>query len=99
MKNNSITLDSAIRRSNKKLITNTLGDELVMMDMESGDYLGINEIGTAIWAKIESAIYVKALVVELLKEYDVEQELCERQTIKYLQEMEQQGLIIVDNKS
>lgn len=95
MKNKTITQNSIIQRSSKELITNTLGNELVMMDMENGDYIGINSAGTAIWAIIEKPISVTELVNELVKNYDVERELCEKQSIHYLQTMWQHGLITV----
>ena len=52
---------------NKKIIQSKIGEEVVMMYMDSGFYFGLNSVASAIWSKLENEITFDDLVEELLK--------------------------------
>jgi DNA-directed RNA polymerase delta subunit len=90
-----LNLNSIIVRNDKNFMISPIGDELVMMNMENGSYIGINEVGTAIWEKLEQPRPVTELINYLLEMYDIEREECEKRTIKYLTDLIHQGMLIV----
>ncbi len=90
-----ITLDTVIVRNDKQFMISPIGDELVMMSMENGNYIGINNVGTAIWAKLENPNSVKELISYLLETYDISKEECEKKTLKYLNDLMQQEMLTI----
>ncbi|SJZ50167.1 PqqD family peptide modification chaperone [Sediminibacterium ginsengisoli] len=83
-----LTLNSVIRRNEKKFLISRVGTETVMMDLESGDYIGLNEVGTDIWEKIPEPKIIGELVDQLIAEYDVKAEQCILNTLNYLTQMQ-----------
>jgi hypothetical protein len=82
-----ISLETTVQRSETSLMSNELGDELVIMDVESGNYIGLNKIGYVIWQLLAGPVQVKDLVKELANKYNVQPVECEADTIAYLEKM------------
>ena len=77
------------------MVYSKLDGEVVMMSVENGEYYGLNEIGSAIWDKIEKEIKVDELVKLLMEEYDVERSECEADTLEFLNEMLVKKLVVI----
>lgn len=81
----------------KKLNVTDLSGEKVMVDFEQGKYFLIKGVGNDIWdmltADDESAVGVKDMIDSLLKEYDVTEEVCEREVLDFLMNLEKLGII------
>jgi hypothetical protein len=95
MSNNGINLNSTIQRNEERFLANSLGDEMVMMDMESGDYLGINSVGVDIWNLLEKPATVNQLLEQMLALYDIDAETCQQEVIKFLTQMQQQQMVTI----
>lgn len=78
---------------NRKIIHSKIGDEVVMMDMDSGFYFGLNTIGSAIWDKLASPITAHELIDLLMKEFSVERIVCESDTHEFLNQLLERGII------
>ena len=68
-----------------------VGDELVMMSVERGNYIGLSEVGARIWQLIEVPRDVDAICAQLMREYDVPPELCRKEVEDFLAELTKQG--------
>lgn len=73
-----------------------VGDELVMMSAEKGNYIGLNEVGTRIWELIETPQDVETVCAQLQAEYDVTPELCRAEVESFLDELMKHGAVAVD---
>jgi hypothetical protein len=73
--------------------------ETVILHFDSGDYFGLNEVGTLVWKTIEQPRSVSDLREAILHEYDVEPEQCERDLLGLLGELHQRGLIEIRNRT
>lgn len=82
-------------RNEEGFLSNKLGDEMVMMNLESGDYLGINEVGFVIWDYLQNPKSVQEIFDYLVSEYEVTSEDCERDTMPYLQQLLLQKVILI----
>ena len=80
---------------NNQTISGRLDDELVMMDIEKGKYFALNPVATRIWDLLEQPLSVEELCGSLLDEYDVEPEKCHSEVVKYLDQMEKLGLVLL----
>ncbi len=70
-----------------------VGDELVMMSAEKGNYIGLSEVGARIWELIDTPKDVDTLCAELQGEYDVEPEVCRNEVETFLNELAAHGAI------
>jgi len=71
--------DQSLHISDDTLITRNTGllaaavqDETVMMDIESGRYYGLDDIGSAIWQRLEAPCRFGTLIDGLVAEYDAD---------------------------
>ncbi|MDA3971869.1 MAG: PqqD family peptide modification chaperone [Desulfobulbaceae bacterium] len=87
-----ISAEQYICRVKGKLSTE-LDGETVILDMESGGYLGLDEVGTCIWNNIAEDISVKKLVEILLAEFDVAEDVCWSDLELFLSDMVENNLI------
>src|SRR3954453_10633167 len=53
-----------------------LAGEAVILDMESGTYFGLNEVGARVWSLIQEPRAVCDIQEVILREYEVEPERC-----------------------
>jgi hypothetical protein len=74
----------------------TVGDELVMMSPERGDYLGLTAVGRRIWELIEEPRDLAEICAQLESEFDVAPETCRAEVETFLAELAAQGAIVVD---
>jgi len=68
-------------------------NEMVMMRLESNGYFGLDDIGRRIWELLGEARSVADICAELRAEYEVDEEDCERDVLRYLQELAEHGLL------
>ncbi|MDB5534454.1 MAG: coenzyme synthesis protein PqqD [Hyphomicrobiales bacterium] len=73
-----------------------VGDELVMMSAESGNYIGLSEVGARIWELINGPRDVDALCSALQAEYSVTPQTCHAEVEAFLKEMVKHGAIALD---
>jgi hypothetical protein len=77
-------------------LTAKVGDELVMMSPEQGNYIGLSEVGARIWELIETPQEVEAVCVRLQDEYEVAPDTCRAEVERFLNELVQHGAVAID---
>ncbi|WP_282154065.1 PqqD family protein [Ruegeria atlantica] len=90
----TITAESVITMG-RTLVTTKVGDETVIFDDESGIYIGLNEVGTAILEELDGPKSVALLVDALMSTYDVDQDTCQKNIISFLDDMLEAKLISI----
>ncbi len=70
-----------------------LSGEKVMIDMETGSTFLIKGIGNDIWDMLEDGIQVQDIKKHLLAEYDVAEDVCEREVLKFLNQLESMHIL------
>lgn len=86
MKKKSITANTVISRT-EEVVASDIDGETVMMSIQNGKYYGLDDIGSRIWELMENPIKVSDLVDTLLARYEVDRESCERDVLKFLNEL------------
>jgi hypothetical protein len=74
-----------------------LSGEAVKLNLNSGMYFGLDEIGARIWAALEEPRSLEYLGEIILRDYQVDRETCERDVMAFLAELQFAGLIEIDN--
>jgi len=76
-----------------------LSGEAVILNLNSGMYFGINEIGASIWAALEEPRTLDYLRETILSAYRVDRGTCDHDVMEFLADMQSAGLIGVDNEA
>ncbi len=92
-----IDLKTIVCKRKQGLLVSELGNELVMMDIDQGNYIGLNETGRAIWELLEEPISVEQLIEKLICSYEIDIDQCTGDTLEYLNKMNEQQLLSISN--
>jgi hypothetical protein len=92
MDSNQITLETIVRRSDA-VISSDLGGDIVMMDIEKGNYYGLENVAARIWALTEEPATVESLCNRLSGEYRVSTEQCREEVLAFLDELINKNII------
>lgn len=88
-----LTPDTLLRRAEPIMHTD-LGEKTVMMDLEKGNYYGLNPVGARIWALLEQPTSIQNVCARLQAEYDVEPDECERTVTAFVQDLLERGVLV-----
>ncbi len=87
-----ITDDVTLIRSSRPAET-TVGTEVVLMTLESGQCFGLGETGSAVWQLLAQPTRLQPIVEALSNTYDAPAPVIERDVRDLLEEMLERGLI------
>lgn len=77
------------------LLATRMGDELVLFNAQQGIYYGSQEVGARIWELIQDEVSVASVCDQIMIEYSIDPETCERDVLEFLQQLEAEGLVRV----
>ena len=77
----------------KHQVSSELDGEAVILNLESGTYFGLDEIGARIWSLLQEPKSIVEIRDTLLDEYEVEADRCEEDLLALLEELKAAGLI------
>ncbi len=78
------------------LVAADLDGEKVMLNIDKGSYYGLNAIGSQIWELLAAPHTIKEIVDMLIKEYTVEETICRRDVLSFVNKLYDRGLIDID---
>lgn len=90
-----ISLASTVVVSPRQVSTE-LGNEVVVLGAEAGQYFGLNEVGARVWALVQKPSQVRAVCEAIVAEYEVTPAQCERDVLALLEDLKAKGLIHVE---
>jgi len=85
--------NTLIARDDSRFISNTVDDELILMNIESGDYIALRTSGQVIWEILAKPITIKKLIASILDEYEVGEAEATADTMDFLKQLLDQGMI------
>jgi hypothetical protein len=89
-----LTLKSRVCRAQSPLTTEVEG-EVVMLDISSGNYFNLDNIGADIWNRISDPIEIDKLCVDLRGQYDADIAVIQRDVLDVLNRMMEARLVTV----
>ena len=87
---------SLVRRSTNQIACDMDG-EVVILDLKSGTYYGLDAVAAKVWDLIEHPVCLGAIREVIMSEYDVDAETCDRDILTFLDQMQAVGLVEVSN--
>ena len=91
---NPISVDSVVS-AGKDLVFSNVADEVVILDLKSGVYHGLESVGARAWELMSEPTAVRDVRDRLLEEYDVEPAQCESDLLRLVEELKSHGLLDV----
>ena len=81
-----MNLDTRLEASSS-VVTREIGGEMVLMDLESGNYFGLNSIGGQVWQALEEGKTIKELCDQIEQEFDVPPEQIQQDVLSLAEEL------------
>jgi coenzyme PQQ synthesis protein D (PqqD) len=72
---------------------NRVGDEVVLLDLDSGTYFGLDSVGGRMWDLLSGSATIGEAIETMLDEYEIDREVLERDVLRLVSELEEKGLI------
>ncbi len=82
-----------------EVISQEVSGETVLLDLESENYFGLDEVGTRIWQLIKETNDLQSIYKTLLTEYDVSEERLQQDLDTLLAEITGLGLVTLEQRS
>lgn len=80
-----MTLSATTKISRNPLVLSTsLGDEYVMMDIDSGNYFSLAAVSARIWDLLENSQTMAQLQAALIAEYEVDAAICQAELTDFI---------------
>jgi hypothetical protein len=76
-------------------VSSDLAGEAVILNLATGMYYGLDEVGARIWSLLQQPCAVAALRDTIVGEYDVEPGRCEQDLLELLADLEAARLVAV----
>ncbi|MCG6656325.1 PqqD family protein [Halomonas campisalis] len=89
-----MNLDTRVKRQDEPLSSH-VDDELVIFSARKGMYYGTQAVGKRIWSLIEQETTIAEIRDQLLEEFDIDRNTCERELLAFLGQLQQEDLIRV----
>ena len=67
-------------------------DEMVLLDMESENYFGLDEVGTSIWNAMQDNETLEEVFNVLLEQYEVGEEMLRNDLLNFVTKLVDNGL-------
>lgn len=91
--------DSASIVASRDLLANQLAGELVVLDLNSGGYYSLEDVGIRVWHLLQEPVTLPAIRDAILAEYDVDAARCENDLRALLADMAARGLIEIRERA
>ncbi len=90
----TIPLESVVRR-NDEVPWKVLDDTVVVLDLNSGDFFELDDVGCRIWQALDGAKTLEQHAQSLVAEYGIDVDTARSDVIGFVAELDTMGLLIV----
>jgi hypothetical protein len=85
------------RVNTPRVVHETIDDEVVIIDFDSGSYYSLDKVGTDIWGLIEGGATVSEIVEGVTRRYEGKSAHIEEAIDQLIAELQQENLIVPDD--
>lgn len=79
------------------MATNIGDDSVVMMDVDLASYFGLEDVGASVWKLLAAPHTIDQLVHKLTEIYEVEPDVCRRETSEFVEALLEQRLLAISD--
>jgi len=99
METNQISLSCVAKINGDNIVSRELEGEAVMLNLESGAYFGLDQVGTRIWALIQEHGSLHKVLEVMQSEYDVAPDILQYDLLRLVDELRGKGLVSVTERT
>lgn len=89
-----INPEATFRINREKFISSAFADEMMLMNLETGNYLGLNAVSTDIFQLAEEETSATQVIAFLRNKYEVDEETCRDQVMTCIETMMEKNMLI-----
>ena len=78
-----------------ELLYSKIGEEIVLLTIESGKYFKVDAVGSRIWEIIKEPTTIQALLNQLTEEYEVPFDQCQKDIMPFIEQLQADKLIFL----
>ena len=86
----------AYKVNTSKVVAETIDGEVVIINLEKGDYYSLVKSGAEIWGRIENGLSHERIIKEMIQKYDDTEENITKNVSGFISILGNEGLIIVE---
>ena len=90
---------SSVLVRNENIVFTPLDDNIVMMDVDEGQYFELDPVAARIWMLIDEGRTLRSVCDALMEEYDVSAETCSQDMLEFVQTAVKMGIVRVEARS
>ncbi len=90
-----LTSDSAVKVAPDVLFSEVQG-EAVLLNVKTGIYFGLNQVGTYIWNSLEESVTLRVLQEKLVEQYDASPEQVWTDLVALIGDLQDRSLVEVE---
>ena len=87
-----VSLESTVAISDD-VVSRDLEGEAVVLNLETGTYFGLNEVGTRIWSLIQEHGSLRRVFEAMQKEYEVAPQVLQSDLLQLIDQLHGKGLV------
>lgn len=88
-----IPTQNQVYQRRKHVLSAQIGNELVMMCLDTGQYFNFNAVGSHIWGLIEMPMSLDTIVATLAEAYDAPESAIRAEAEHFLRRLEQDKMV------
>jgi len=81
----------------QEVLSQEVDGETVLLDLQSENYFGLDEVGTRIWQLLQEKKNLQEVFDALFEEYDVEEQQLEKDMKEHIGKLVETGLIHLES--
>jgi len=94
---NRLSEDTRLRLADEN-VWSGLGEEVVILDLASSSYLGLDDVGAAVWGSLAEPCTVGELEARLAAVYEVDPAELSEDLRSFLTDLIDRGLVVLDEE-
>ena len=91
-----LVLNDSTVVASESVLSQNIGGETVLLQIESGEYYGLNEVGSRIWTLLQEGNSTREVLTTLVSEYGVAEEALSSDIGQFLRDLQDKGLIQIN---
>lgn len=80
-----------------KVLSTTIDNEMILLDIKNEKYFGFDEIGATIWQTIQKNPSLTEVFKYLLAEYNVQPKVLKKDLLDFVEKLEKRGVITLES--
>ena len=85
--------ETSVFRIPENVESTTIDEDIVLLNFETGDFYGINSIGSKVFSMVEERYNFGDILKQIQSEYDVPEEVLRTDLIALFGELKENGLV------